>query len=100
MADIGHPPRHSGHTCTLCRLRWHWLFTKGVAPSRQTPPRLSPQLSLVRWRFPKIRGDGFDRSALSWGLHLIGFRADIREAGGVIAFFRAGRYGAAWQRSL
>ena len=46
-------------------LAWH--FTKDVAPSRQTPPRLSPQPqnSRVPWRFPKIRGDGFDRSALS-----------------------------------
>jgi len=49
-------------------LAWH--FTKDVAPSRQTPPRLSPQpqASRVPWRFPKIRGDGFDHSALSCAL--------------------------------
>ena len=36
-------------------LAWH--FTKDVAPSRQTPPRLSPQPqdSRVPWRFPKFR---------------------------------------------
>jgi hypothetical protein len=34
------------------------------------------------------------------GLPLVGFRADIREAGGMTAIFVLVDMGAAWQRSL
>ena len=77
------PQARSFRQCaeTLFRLLWGWrglcsgscvgfgsCITKVVAPSRQTPPRLSPQpqASGVPWRFPKIRGEGFDRSAFRW----------------------------------
>jgi hypothetical protein len=36
----------------------------------------------VLWRFPKIRGDGFDRCVLSWAVSpWSGFGRDIREIG-------------------
>jgi hypothetical protein len=55
----------------------------------------------VLWRFPKIRGDRFDRSALSWALSAwSGFERYIREAGGMIAIFVLVEYDAAWQRNL
>ena len=85
------PQARSFRQCaeTLFRLLWGWrglcsgscvgfgsCITKVVAPSRQTPPRLSPQpqASGVPWRFPKIRGEGFDRSAFrrAWTIWRVG----------------------------
>jgi hypothetical protein len=50
-------------------------FTKDVAPSRETPPRWSPQskASFVLWHFAKSWDDDFDHSALSWAIsHIVG----------------------------